>query len=65
MVKAECPGAVCSTNLYGEAMELYQKGCLKLPEEVIKIWADNGYGKMVTRRQGNRERFKFCVNRKN
>ena len=53
MVKAECPGAVCSTNLYGEAMELYQKGCLKLPEEVIKIWADNGYGKMVTRRQGN------------
>ena len=28
-------------------------GLLKLPEDVIKIWADNGYGKMVSRRQGN------------
>lgn len=53
MVKAVEPDAVCSTNLYGETMELYQKGCLALPEDVIKIWADNGYGKMVSRRQGN------------
>lgn len=53
MVKQEDPNAVCSTNLYGEIMELYQKGCLNLPEEVIKIWADNGYGKMVSRRQEN------------
>lgn len=53
MVKASDPNAVCSTNLYGETMELYQKGCLSLPEDVIKIWADNGYGKMVSRRQGN------------
>ncbi|MCD7955636.1 MAG: glycosyl hydrolase 115 family protein [Lachnospiraceae bacterium] len=43
----------CCTNLYGETMELYQKGCLKLPEQIIKVWADNGYGKMVSRRQGN------------
>lgn len=34
-------------------MELYQQGCLDLPEDVIKIWADNGFGKMVSRRQGN------------
>lgn len=53
MVKAADPDAVCCTNLYGETMELYQEGCLKLPEDIIKIWADNGYGKMVTRRQGN------------
>ncbi len=53
MVKAMDADAVCSTNLYGETMELYQKGCLALPEDVIKIWADNGYGKMVSRRQGN------------
>lgn len=53
MVKAADPNAVCSTNLYGETMELYQKRCLSLPEDVIKIWADNGYGKMVSRRQGN------------
>ncbi len=53
MVKAQDPEAVCCTNLYGETMELYQKGCLKLPEDVIKIWADNGFGKMVSRRQEN------------
>lgn len=53
MVKQEQPDAVCCVNLYGEAMELYQKGCLKLPEDVIRIWADNGFGKMVMRRQEN------------
>lgn len=53
MVKAENKDAVCCTNLYGETMELYQAGYLKLPEDVIKIWSDNGFGKMVTRRQGN------------
>lgn len=52
MVKQAEPDAVCCTNLYGETMELYHDGYLKLPEDVIKIWADNGYGKMVTRRQG-------------
>lgn len=45
--------AVCCTNLYGETMELYRDGYLDLPEDVIKIWADNGFGKMVTRRQEN------------
>jgi len=53
LVKANIPDASCCTNLYGETMELYQQGHLDLPEDVIKIWADNGYGKMVTRRQGN------------
>lgn len=53
MVKQFNPNAVCCTNLYGETMELYRDGYLKLPDDVIKIWADNGYGKMVTRRQNN------------
>lgn len=53
MVKQFIPNAVCCTNLYGETMELYREGYLKLPDDVIKIWADNGYGKMVTRRQNN------------
>lgn len=53
LVKESDPDAELCTNLYGETMELYQEGCLKLPEDVIKIWADNGFGKMVTRRQGN------------
>ncbi|MDO5573074.1 MAG: glycosyl hydrolase 115 family protein [bacterium] len=53
MVKKEVPDAVCCTNLYGETMELYQDGYLALPDDVIRIWADNGFGKMVTRRQWN------------
>ncbi len=53
IVKRANPEAVCCTNLYGETIDLYKKGCLKLPEDVIKIWAGNGYGKMVSRRQGN------------
>lgn len=53
LVKEHDADAVCCTNLYGETMELYQKGCLDLPEDVIKIWADNGFGKMVSRRQNN------------
>lgn len=53
MVKAELPEADCCTNLYGETMELYKQGYLELPEDVIKIWADNGFGKMVSRRQWN------------
>ncbi len=53
LVKSSIPDAPCCTNLYGETMELYQQGHLNLPENVIKIWADNGFGKMVTRRQGN------------
>jgi len=26
---------------------------LEFPDDVIKIWADSGYGKMVSRRQEN------------
>lgn len=53
LVKEADEHAVCCTNLYGEIMELYQKGCVELPGDIIKIWADNGYGKMVSRRQNN------------
>jgi hypothetical protein len=53
MVQREVPEAVCCTNLYGEIMELYQDGFLELPDDVIRVWADNGYGKMVSRRQEN------------
>ncbi|MCR5322769.1 MAG: glycosyl hydrolase 115 family protein [Lachnospiraceae bacterium] len=52
MVKAYDKDAICCTNLYGEIMELYIKGLLTIPEDVIYIWADNGYGKMVSRRRG-------------
>ena len=44
---------VFSLNLYGEILEMYRQGFLRLPEHVILIWGDNGYGKMVSRRQEN------------
>ena len=53
MIRKQIPDAVCCTNLYGEILELYREGHLQIPEDVIMIWADNGYGKMVSRRQGN------------
>ncbi|MGN0773358.1 MAG: glycosyl hydrolase 115 family protein [Candidatus Ventricola sp.] len=53
MVQEALPGAPCCTNLYGEVMELYRDGLIELPGEIIRVWADNGYGRMVTRRQGN------------
>ncbi|MEY8356485.1 glycosyl hydrolase 115 family protein [Lachnospiraceae bacterium 54-53] len=53
LVKKYVKDPVFCTNLYGETMELYQQGFLTLPDNVIVIWADNGYGKMVSRRQGN------------
>lgn len=43
------------TNLYGEVMELYRDGFITLHPDIIRIWADNGYGKMCTRRQGNHD----------
>ena len=53
MVKKYLPDASFCTNLYGEVMELYRDGLLDFPEDVIKIWADNGFGRMVSRRQNN------------
>ncbi len=43
---------VCAVYLYGEITELYEGGYLQLPKSFIKIWSDNGYGKMVVRRRG-------------
>lgn len=53
IVRSHVKDPVFCTNIYGEIMELYEKGVIDIPEGVIKIWADNGYGKMVSRRQGN------------
>ena len=53
MIKKQDKNAVCCVNLYGEIMELYKDGFLAIPGDVIKIWADNGFGKMVSRRQNN------------
>ncbi len=44
---------VFCTNLYGEIMELYNEGYIHFDDELIKVYADNGYGKMVTRRRDN------------
>ncbi|KRM43904.1 hypothetical protein FEZ41_12725 [Lentilactobacillus parafarraginis] len=51
MVKKLDPGAKTAINIYGEVTAMYSKGLLKVPDDVIEIWADSGYGKMVSRRQ--------------
>ncbi|MBR1478633.1 MAG: glycosyl hydrolase 115 family protein [Lachnospiraceae bacterium] len=53
MIHKAIPDAICCTNMYGEQTELYHQGYLTLPEDVILLWSDNGYGKMVSRRQDN------------
>lgn len=52
IVRAVEPEAKFCTNLYGEMMHLYRVGALQVPDGVVKIWADNGYGRMLSRRQG-------------
>ncbi|MCI1856535.1 MAG: glycosyl hydrolase 115 family protein [Sporolactobacillus sp.] len=53
IVKKYIRHPVFCTNIYGEIMGLYDRGVIDVPDGVIKIWANNGYGKMVSRRQGN------------
>lgn len=53
LVRTYVEEPVYCVNLYGEITELYQQGYIRLPGDVIMIWADNGYGKMVSRRQWN------------
>lgn len=53
MVSEAVQNPVCCVALYGEISELYKGGYIKLPEDVIQVWADNGYGKMVSRRHNN------------
>lgn len=50
MLHERLENPVCCTYIYGETAELYAKGYVDIPEDVIRIWADNGYGKMVSRR---------------
>lgn len=53
MVHETVERPVCCVALYGEIAELYKEGHIDLPDDVIKVWADNGYGKMVSRRHGS------------
>lgn len=53
IVKKQIEKPVFCTNLYGEIMELYKDGYIDIDPEIIKVRADNGYGRMVTRRRDN------------
>jgi hypothetical protein len=53
MIRETIQNPVYCVALYGEIAELYKGGYVQLPDDVIKIWADNGYGKMVSRRHNN------------
>ena len=53
MVLEKVPDPVFCTNLYGEVMELFDGGYVSFDDNIIKVSADNGFGKMVTRRRSN------------
>ena len=42
--------------LYSESVELYQKGYLKLDDDIIGVWSDNGFGAMRLRREWGPEK---------
>ncbi|MCB9460863.1 MAG: glycosyl hydrolase 115 family protein [Anaerolineaceae bacterium] len=42
-------------NVYSESAELYREGHLTLDDDIIRVWADNGFGAMRARREWNRE----------
>ncbi|MDF2924314.1 MAG: hypothetical protein K0R57_3228 [Paenibacillaceae bacterium] len=53
MIAEKVENPVCCVALYGEISELYKGGHIELPPDVIHVWADNGYGRMVSRRHGS------------
>ncbi|MHA6484554.1 glycosyl hydrolase 115 family protein [Paenibacillus sp. strain BS8-2] len=53
MILAQVADPVYCMAMYGEIAELYKGGYIDVPEGVMLVWADNGYGKMVSRRHGN------------
>ena len=55
IVKKHVKNPIFCTNLYGELMELYKQGHIQLDPQIIKVYADNGYGKMVTRRRDSHD----------
>ncbi|WP_246096209.1 glycosyl hydrolase 115 family protein [Paenibacillus sinopodophylli] len=56
MVRSKVADPKCCVALYGEISELYKAGHIDISKDIIKVWADNGYGKMVSRRNGNENR---------
>ena len=53
-VRAQLPTApICLMDSDCAALE--RAGALSLPDDIIRIWQDNGYGKFVSSRQGSRD----------
>ncbi|MDD4849751.1 MAG: glycosyl hydrolase 115 family protein [Gemmiger sp.] len=48
LIRAALPQAPIVTYLKGETLSLYRAGLLAIPRDVIRLWGDNGYGKMVS-----------------
>ncbi|MGD1106202.1 MAG: glycosyl hydrolase 115 family protein [Terracidiphilus sp.] len=46
IVRAKYPNAQFVTDLWQEGARLMQEGYLKIPPEVMLVWADTGYGDM-------------------
>ena len=54
-VRAALPAAPLCVALDGKLAALERAGVLDLPEEVIRLWPDNGYGKFVAARRGQND----------
>ncbi len=46
---------LCCFYLYRENQLLYQRGYIRIPPGVIKVWCDNGYGEMKSYFRGGKE----------
>lgn len=55
LVREYDPKASFAFNIYNEAAYFYREGLLHLPDDVILLFADNGYGKMVSRREWDKD----------
>jgi len=42
--------------IYAESAELYRDGCLRLDDDIIRVWSDNGFGAMRMRRDWGPEK---------
>lgn len=49
MVRQAQPEADIITNLWWEGVEMYESGYLKIPEGVIIVWPDDGFGRIRDR----------------
>ena len=54
-LRAVLPAAPVCVTVSGKTAVLARSGMLDLPDDVVRLWPDNGYGKFVAPRQGQND----------